>query len=336
MRIVVDAMGGDEAPSKIVDGAVEAVQGFVARGESHTILLTGPQDVVRDRLVVCGGERFLGRGIECVHTDDVITMDESPAEALKKKTRSSIHVGIELVKRGDADAFVSMGNTGAVMACGLMGLGRIEGVQRPTIGAFFPSARGKTLVLDVGTNVDCKPTHLLQFALMGSVYMESMLGVQNPTVGLMSVGEEDSKGDDLTVKSNELFREKQLFNFKGNVEGRDVLLGGADVIVCDGFVGNVVLKMAESFVKVLKKKVRDYAGQKGADVGGMFNDFFTTAMVDWDYQSHGGVPLLGVNGVVIIGHGSSSGKALCRAIHVAKEMVEKRINEVIREKIKLA
>ncbi len=336
MKIVVDAMGGDEAPSKIVDGAVEAAQGFRSRGEPHTLVLTGNQEAVKARLSACGGDQLLGKGIECVHTDEVISMDEAPADALKKKTRSSIHVGLDLVKRGEADAFVSMGNTGAVMACGLMGLGRIEGVQRPTIGAFFPSAHGKTLVLDVGTNVDCKPSHLLQFAVMGSVYMESMLGVTNPSVGLMSVGEEDSKGDDLTVKSNELFRQKNLFNFKGNVEGRDVLLGGADMIVCDGFVGNVILKMAESFVKVLQKKVRDYVGERGREAGAVFNDFFGHAMVDWDYQSHGGVPLLGVNGVVIIGHGSSSSKALCRAIHVAKEMVEKRINEVIREKIKLA
>ncbi len=336
MRIVVDAMGGDEAPKRIVDGAVEAAREFAVARESHTILLTGISDQVKAQIQACGGESLIGRQLECVHTDEVISMHESPAEALKKKTRSSIHVGIELVKRGEADAFVSMGNTGAVMACGLMGLGRIEGVHRPTIGAFFPTTSGKSLVLDVGTNVDCKPNHLLQFALMGSIYMEAMMGIQNPSVGLLSVGEEDSKGDDLTVKSNELFREKKLFQFKGNVEGRDILTGGSDVVVCDGFVGNVVLKMAESFVKVLQKKVAGYIGTAGADAGNVFKDFFGRSFQDWDYQSHGGVPLLGVNGVVIIGHGSSSGKALRRAIHVAKEMVEKRINESIRERIKLA
>jgi glycerol-3-phosphate acyltransferase PlsX len=336
MKIVVDAMGGDQAPLQIVDGAVLAAREFADRGSAHAIVLTGVQGRILPEITRCGGGDLIGRTLEIHHTEDIIETHESPASALQKKSRSSVHVGVELVKRGQADAFVSMGNTGAVMAVGLMGLGRIEGVQRPTIAAFFPTSSGFTLVLDVGANVDCKPQHLLQFGVMGSIYMHAMRDIDRPRVGLLSVGEEDSKGDELTVKANELFREKQLFNFIGNVEGRDILKGTADVIVCDGFVGNVALKMAESFIKVLQTKVGAYTQQAGAEAGRVFQDFFGKAMSSWDYQSHGGVPLLGVNGVVIIGHGSSSAKALYRAVHVAKEMVEKKINDVIRERIRLS
>ncbi|MBX7150666.1 phosphate acyltransferase PlsX [bacterium] len=334
MKIIVDAMGGDEAPKKIVDGAVEAAREFLSQG--HQVILTGHREKIMEEIHRCEGNDLVGKSIDIVHTDEVIGMCESPTTALREKMHSSIHIGIEMVKRGEGDAFVSMGNTGAVMACGLMGLGRIEGVQRPTIGAFFPTIKGKSLVLDVGANVDSKPVHLLQFGVMGSIYMHAMMNIPTPKVGLLSIGEEDSKGDNLTIQANQLFREKQLFEFAGNVEGRDILMGSSDVVVCDGFVGNVVLKMTESFVKVLQQKIGGFAQQAGAEAGKTFKEFFTKSMSDWDYQSHGGVPLLGVNGVVIIGHGSSSGKALYRAIHVAKEMVEKKINEVIREKIKLS
>ena len=336
MKIVVDAMGGDKAPLNIVDGAVLAAREFAEKHTDHQVILTGPEDVVRREITRCQGDDLLGTALRVVHAEDLIEMHESPAVALTKKTRSSVHVGVELVKKGEANGFVSMGNTGAVMAIGLMGLGRIEGVLRPTIGAFFPTVKGKCLVLDVGANVDCKPAHLLQFGMMGSIYMHTMMDIESPAVGLLSVGEEDSKGDELTVKSNELFREKKLFNFTGNVEGRDILNGTTNVVVCDGFVGNVALKMAESVIKVLKTKVAAYGQQAGPDVVRVFQDFFGKSMADWDYQSHGGVPLLGVNGVVIIGHGSSSPKALVRAVQVAKEMAEKKITSVIREKIKLS
>lgn len=336
MKIVVDAMGGDKAPVNIVDGAVLAAREFADTHADHQVILTGPDDVLRREVTRCQGDDLIGKTLRIVHAGDRIEMHESPSVALTKKTGSSIHVGVELVKKGEADGFVSMGNTGAVMAIGLMGLGRIEGVQRPTIGAFFPTVSGHCLVLDVGANVDGKPQHLLQFGVMGSIYMHAMRQIDNPRVGLLSVGEEDSKGDELTVKSNELFRQKNLFNFIGNVEGRDILSGTSDVIVCDGFVGNVALKMAESFIKVLKTKVGSYGQQAGPEAAKVFQDFFVRSMSDWDYQSHGGVPLLGVNGVVIIGHGSSSLKALYRAIHVAREMAEKRINDVIRERIKLS
>jgi glycerol-3-phosphate acyltransferase PlsX len=340
MRIIVDGMGGDEAPANIVDGVVLAAREFQARGEDHCIVVTGDKDKILDRVNRCEGSAFVNKYIEIVPTSEAIDMSESPTAALTKKTKSSVHVGVTMVKSGEAQAFISMGNTGAVMAIALMGLGRIEGVARPTIGAFFPSLneRGFTLVLDVGANMDCKPNHLLQFGVMGNAYMQVMMQVEKPKVGLLSVGEEDSKGDDLTLKANELFREKKLFEFIGNVEGRDILKGTADVIVCDGFTGNVALKLAESVLGFLKSKFKSFAARNLLNTGlmAMVAPGMRRALKDMDYQSHGGVPLLGVNGVVIIGHGSSSAKALKRAIEVAKEMVEKNINGVIRERIKLS
>ena len=338
MKIIVDGMGGDEAPLHIVDGAVMAAKEFQNSNEPHRIIITGPKDKILARIHHCHGDALLGKYIEIVHTDEWIEMHESPVSALTKKTKSSMHIGMEMMKRGEADAFVSMGNTGAVMAVGLMRLGRIEGVSRPTIGAFFPTICGKTLILDIGTNVDCKPNHLLQFALMGSVYVHTMYNIEDPKVGLLSIGEEENKGDDLTVKTNELFREKKLFDFVGNVEGRDVLKGTTDVVVCDGFVGNVVLKFGESVAGFLKSRFRSAAQKsfKNKLMMLLAKPALVGVFKDMDYQEYGGVPLLGVNGVVIIGHGSSSPKALNKAIHVAKEMVEKKINEVIREKITLS
>jgi glycerol-3-phosphate acyltransferase PlsX len=338
MKIIVDGMGGDEAPVHIVDGAVMAAKEFQERNEPHRIIVTGPKEKILSRVHHCHGDPLLGKYLEVVHTGEWIEMHESPADALRNKPKSSMHIGVEMVKKGEADAFVSMGNTGAVMSVGLMGLGRIEGVARPTIAAFFPSQKGHTLVLDVGAMVDCKPNHLLQFGVMGSVYMHAMMNIESPKVGLVSVGEEDSKGDDLTVKTNELFREKKLFNFIGNVEGRDILAGNADVVVCDGFVGNVVLKFGESVVDFMKSRFRTVAknGLKYKLMMLIAKPALIQVFKDLDYEETGGVPLLGVNGVVIIGHGSSSPKALNKAIHVAKEMVEKKINEVIREKIKLS
>lgn len=337
MKIIVDGMGGDEAPLHIVDGAVLAAREFQEKSEPHQIILTGPQEKILSRVHHCHGDALLGKYLKVVHTDEWIEMHESPALALKSKPKSSMHVGMEMMKKGEADAFVSMGNTGAVMAVGSL-LGRIEGVSRPTIGAFFPTQKGRTLILDVGVMVDCKPNHLLQFGVMGSVYMHAMMNIESPKVGLLSVGEEDSKGDELTKESNKLFREKKLFEFIGNVEGRDILKGTADVVVCDGFVGNVVLKFGESVAGFIKSRFRALAKKSWINKGMMLmaKPVLTGVFKDMDYQEYGGVPLLGVNGVVIIGHGSSSPKALNKAIHVAKEMVEKKINEVIKEKINLS
>jgi phosphate acyltransferase len=330
-------MGGDSAPSRIVDGAVLAARTFKEKGFDHQILITGPKDRIAPAVTSCHGDDLLGTTLEIVHTDEYIDMHDSPADALKKKPKSSMHTGVEMVRKGEAHAFISMGNTGAVMAVALLGLGRIEGISRPAIGAYFPAVHGgTTFLLDVGSNVDCKPANLFQFAVMGSIYVKTMRNIENPKVGLVSVGEEDSKGDDTTIKANELFRQQNIFQFVGNKEGRDVLMGSADVLVCDGFIGNIILKFGESVPKFLKGRFqlsekKSFLTKLGI---GIAKPALKGVFREMDYEEFGGVPLLGVNGVVIIGHGSSSARAVFRAVEVAKEMVEKRINEVIREKIK--
>ncbi len=338
MRIVIDGMGGDEAPAKIVDGAVLAAREFAEGNKHHQIIVTGPQKKVLSQIQLCNGEDLIGHTLEIVHAEEYITMDDAPAEVVRGKSKSSAHIGLALVKSKEADAFIGMGNTGAMMAIGLMGLGRIEGVLRPTIGAFLPSQTGWTLLLDVGAMVDCKPEQLYQFGLMGSIYMSAMWNIENPRVGLLSVGEEDSKGDVLTLGANKLFREKNPVNFIGNVEGRDIMKGTVDVIVCDGFVGNVVLKFAESILGFLKTRIKKTAENSLGDklMLGIAKPTLRSLFQGMDYQEYGGVPLLGVNGIQIIGHGSSSAKAIVSAVHSCEKLVEKKIIDAIREKIKLS
>ncbi len=338
MKIVIDGMGGDVAPARIVDGAVLAAKEFAEEGKGHRIIVTGPKDKISEQIRICEGTDLIGKSLEIIHTDEYVTMEDSPSDIVRGKPNSSAHIGLAMVKKKEAEAFIGMGNTGAMMAIGLMGLGRIEGIHRPTIGAFFPSQTGRTLVLDVGAMVDCKPEHLFQFGIMGSVYMESMFGVKNPKVGLLSVGEEDGKGDAVTLEANKLFREKKSFNFIGNVEGRDILKGTADVVVCDGFVGNVVLKFGESIMGFLKCRFKETAKQGlGYKLGlGMTKPILKQAFKGMDYQEHGGVPLLGVNGVQIIGHGSSSPIAILNAVRAARGLVERGTIDAIREKIKLS
>lgn len=219
------------------------------------------------------------------------------------------------------------------MAASILKLGRIEGVGRPTIGSLFPTDKGRTMVFDVGASVDCKAVHLLEFAIMGSIYMKYIYGVERPRIGLLNVGEEKSKGDTLSLEAYELLEKSEL-NFVGNIEGRDVLTGAADIIVCDGFVGNVVLKFAEGVLEVIKGKFRNYASQgffKKIWTGMMYGTLKNVVLKDFDYQEYGGVPLLGINGVTIIGHGKSSPIAIKNMIYKAEEMVSKRVNEQIRE-----
>lgn len=338
MKIALDAMGGDKAPARIVDGAVLAAKQYATEGLKDTIVLIGDEQQIKTVLKECDGLGYLDQHLEIFQADEVIDMDESPTTALKAKPNSTIHVGTKLQKEGGVDGFVSMGNTGAVMAVSLMGLGRIEGVSRPTIGAFFPRVGGFTLVLDVGAMIDAKPSNLLQFGIMGSIYSTLILERESPRVGLLNIGEEDSKGGETYVEAHQLMREKNVFNFIGNVEGRDILKDTADVIICDGFVGNVALKMTESFVgfvaarlkKVLENpKVRS-AFRENTEV---IKFVLTEVLRGFDYQEYGGVPLLGVNGVVIIGHGSSSPKAVQNAIMSARRMVEKGVNERIKEQL---
>ncbi|MBU2471831.1 MAG: phosphate acyltransferase PlsX, partial [Bacteroidetes bacterium] len=241
-------------------------------------------------------------------------------------------VGLTLHKEGKADAFISAGNTGAVMSASTIILGRAEGVSRPTIGTPFPTEKGPCLLLDAGANVDCKPQHLLEFGMMGSIYANYILGYDNPTVGLINIGEESTKGNEITLEAYNLLQKSKL-NFIGNIEGRDILKGKANVIVCDGFVGNIVLKFAESVLGLLKAKFKDYTASNLLNkiwVGLMYRTL-KKILKDFDYQEHGGVPLLGVNGISIIGHGGSTPKAIMNMILKAEDMLIKEVDRHIAE-----
>lgn len=329
IRIVVDAMGGDEAPLNDVSGAIIAAE---EKPEILDIVLVGKDSLIKEEISKHKADL---KNISIVNAHEVITMHDSPTESLKTKPDSSISTGINLIKEKKADAFVSAGNTGAVMTASILKLGRIEGVGRPTIGSVFPTDSGRTMVFDVGASVDCKAKHLLEFAVMGNIYMKSIYNVSNPRIGLLSVGEEKSKGDTLTLEAFELL-EKSNLNFIGNVEGRDVLRGKADVIVCDGFVGNVILKFAEGVLDVIKGKFKAYAEKgflKKVWIGMMYGTLKNVVLKDFDYQEYGGVPLLGINGVTIIGHGKSSPIAIKNMIYKAEEMVRLGVNGKIREQL---
>jgi glycerol-3-phosphate acyltransferase PlsX len=326
---VVDAMGSDESPLNDVSGAIIAAE---SRPDILEIILVGKENLINAEL---SKHKVNLKNISVLNADEVITMEDSPTESLKLKPDSSLSRGINLVKEKKADAFVSAGNTGAVMTASILKLGRIEGVGRPTIGSLFPTDFGKTMVFDVGASVDCKAKHLLEFAIMGNIYMKNIYELNNPKIGLLSVGEEKSKGDSLTLEAYELL-EKSNLNFIGNVEGRDVLRGKADVIVCDGFVGNVILKFAESVLDVIKGKFRSYAEKgffKKIWIKMMYGTLRNVVLKDFDYQEYGGVPLLGINGVTIIGHGKSSPIAIKNMIYKAEEMVSKGVNEKIRNEL---
>ncbi|MBK8982407.1 MAG: phosphate acyltransferase PlsX [Ignavibacteria bacterium] len=326
IKIAVDAMGGDFAPLNDVSGAIIAAE---ERPDQLEIILVGNEKLIRDEILK---HKVTLHNLEIVNADEVVTMKDSPTESLKTKPNSSISVGLDLVKQKKADAFISAGNTGAVMTASILKLGRIKGVGRPTIGSLFPTDKGKTMVFDVGASVDCKAVHLLEFAIMGSIFIKNVHNIDNPSVGLLSVGEEKSKGDNLTIETYELL-EKSGLNFKGNVEGRDVLRGKVDIIVCDGFVGNVILKFAESVLDLMKSKFRSYADKSFFHkiwVGLMYGTLKNVILKDFDYQEYGGVPLLGVDGVSIIGHGKSSPIAIKNMIYKAEEMVRKEVNEKIR------
>jgi len=330
IKIAVDAMGSDEAPLNDVSGAIIAAE---QKPDALEIILVGKEKLIIEELQK---HKVNPKNISIVNADEIVTMEDSPTESLKTKPGSSISVGINLVKEKKADAFISAGNTGAVMTASILKLGRIEGVGRPTIGSIFPSDIGTTMVFDVGASVDCKATHLLEFALMGNIYVKNIYNISNPRIGLLSVGEEKSKGDSLTHEAYELL-EKSGLNFIGNVEGRDVLRGKAEVIVCDGFVGNVVLKFAEGVLDVIKGKFKAYAAQgffKKVWIGMMYGTLKNVVLKDFDYQEYGGVPLLGINGITIIGHGKSSPIAIKNMILKAEEMVVKNVNGKIRDSIR--
>ncbi|NMB02547.1 MAG: phosphate acyltransferase PlsX [Firmicutes bacterium] len=324
-RIAVDAFGGDYAPEQIVEGALQA-----AELDGISIVLTG--DEARLKSLVSG--KAGSNRIEIVHAPEVIQMDEAPVDAVRKKTESSLVKAAHLVKDGQADALVSAGSTGATMAASLFVIRRIKGVERPAITTLMPTRTGVALVVDAGANVDCRPNQLVQFAQMGSIYASEVLKVHNPRVGLLNIGHEPGKGNQLVQEVYPLLQAAPI-NFVGNAEGRDIPRGDIDVLVCDGFVGNVVLKFAEGLGDALFGMMKEeFTRTVSSQIGALLlKPGLKRIKKRVDYTEYGGAPLLGVNGVVIIAHGGSNAKAIYNAIRVAKEGVEQQIVQTIAERM---
>ncbi len=331
MRIALDVMGGDHGPQATVEGAYLYLR---QAPKEDKVVLVGDRDIIRERLKHIPPKYY--ERLTIVHAPDNIGMNEAPLEALRKKTNSSMVVGLNLHADREVDAFVSAGHTGAQMAGSLFSLKRIPGVKRPAIGSFLPSERGLIFMIDVGANVDCKPIHLLQFAQMGDIFVSEVFNQKDLKVGLLSIGEEEKKGNELTLAAHRLLKE-HLPNFYGNIEGRDILKGTTDIVVCDGFVGNVLLKMAESVMGVITKAIRHNIGSNLLTNLGAFlvKPAFTALKRSYDYEEYGGVPLLGVNGISIICHGNSSAKAIKNALKVAKDMKRHNVNHLIEEKLNI-
>ena len=329
MKIAVDAMGGDYAPHAIVSGAIAATRAAKGRFE---VALVGFKEKIKETLSY--HFRVDELPISIYHASQQVEMSDSPTVALKQKKDSSIAVSMKLHKEGKVDAVVSAGNTGAVLASALINLRKIKNVMRPAIGSLIPNGKDVTLLIDAGTNVDCKPIHLLQFGIMGSIFISKIVGIENPKVGLLSIGEEETKGNELTQATYRLFKKSNL-NFIGNVEGGDVLKDKSDVVVCDGFVGNIVLKFAESFNKVYSFNLRKKIGKRlQYNLGAyLLKPAFSRLKKTFDYAEYGGVPLLGVRGVCIICHGNSSSKAIKNAIFEAEKIINEKVNNHIEQRL---
>ncbi|MBI2878072.1 MAG: phosphate acyltransferase PlsX [Candidatus Tectomicrobia bacterium] len=324
-RIAVDAMGGDHAPRAIVEGAVLAVEEFPLQ-----VILVGQEQAIRPEL-----ERFPQAlsTIQIQPAADVIEMNETPSQALRRKRNSSVQVALDLVKRGEAQAAVTAGNTGAALAASMLVLRPLKGIDRPAIATFLPTAtpKGISILLDAGANVDCRGSQLFQFGLMGSVYAQHALEVESPRVGLLSIGEEDTKGNEASKEAYQLLSKSSL-NFIGNIEGKEVFQGKAEVIVCDGFTGNVALKIGESLAEMFEKMLREAftASWRTKLAYLLVRPHLQAFKKRVDYSEYGGAPLLGVNGICIIGHGRSSAKAIKNAIGLSQRLVEKDLNGCIR------
>ncbi len=323
-RIVVDAMGGDHAPREIVGGALQA-----ARELGVAVTLVGHSEAIRAELAKAPDSPEM----RVVNATQVVTMDDHPTDALKEKPDSSIAVGLRLVKTGQADGFVTAGNTGAAMAHALLTLGRVRGISRPALATVFPTGENTlTILLDVGANADCRPIQLIQFAYMGAAYMQRMFNIPSPRVGLVSIGEEDTKGNQLVLEVNQALRQSRL-NFVGNVEGKDLTRGVCDVAVMDGFTGNVVIKTAEGMAELmfneLRKAVELTPWNRAA--GLVLMSELRKVRRRLDYREYGGAQLLGVDGVTVIAHGRSNARAIFNAIRAARDGVEHGVIEMIRE-----
>ncbi len=329
MKIVVDAMGGDKAPEEIIKGVVMAYRLY----DDVDLILAGKNDIIIREL---RKYKLNEDDITISPASEIISMEEKPALALRKKKDSSIVVGCKLVKEDKADAFISAGNTGAVMASGLFNIGRIKGIKRPPISTVFPSQNGETLVLDAGANMDANPYNLLQYAIMGQIQAQNVLQVNNPRMGLLSVGEEKEKGNKLINDTYELLeKDRRINNFIGNVEGRDIFAGSCDVVICDGFVGNVVLKTTEGVASFMFDMLKDaLIKNMRAKLGALLvKPYLQEIKERVDYRQYGGAPLLGIDGVVIISHGSSDAQAILNAIRVAVDTIKTGVVDKIKTEI---
>ena len=325
--VALDAMGGDHAPGEIVAGAVQAAREFRA-----SVILTGPEAQVRMTLAK---HDTADLDITVEDAPELVAMDEHPADSLKKKN-SSMAASVRLVKEGRASAAISAGNSGAMMAHALFGLGRIRGVDRPGLGIPFPTRSGQCLLLDVGANADCRPQHLVQFALMGSVYAERVYGIASPRVGILSIGEEEGKGNQLVKETYPLLKEAAELaglNFIGNIEGKDIPTGAADVVVCDGYTGNVVLKLSEGLARMIRDLIKEaaYTNLRSKLGGALLKPALEQQFLHLDWRETGGSLLMGLKGVALIGHGRSDARAIRSAIRTARQIAASKPTEVIAE-----
>ncbi len=316
--VAVDAMGGDFGPSVVVPAAIKA-----ARESNGKLVLVGVQEEIEEVISKCN---TTGVEYEIVHASQVVDMDEKPSDILRKKKDSSIQVACRLLKENKVEGIFSAGHSGATVACGMFILGRIPGVERPALATLLPTEKKPMLLLDVGANVDCKPLHLFQFGLMGSTFMRTVMDCESPKLGILSIGEEEGKGNTLVKESYDLIKMAEQINFIGNIEGRDIFSGEVDVAVCDGFVGNVALKLSEglalSLSRILKRELLNNGifARLGAFLSmRAFRKYKSTI----DYAEYGGAPLLGLRGVCIVGHGSSGEQAIASGIRMAYVSIEK-------------
>lgn len=327
-RVALDAMGGDNAPGEIIKGAVEAVK---QRGDIK-ILMTGQKELLEKTL---SEYAYPKDQIEVVNATEVIETAEPPVMAIRRKKDSSIVVAMNLVKKGEADAFVSAGSSGAILVGGQVIVGRIKGVERPPLAPLIPTAKGVSLLIDCGANVDARPSHLVQFAKMGSIYMENIIGKKNPTVGIVNIGAEEEKGNALVKETFPLLKECKDINFVGSVEARDIPSGAVDVVVCEAFVGNVILKLFEGVGGTLISKIKgSMMTSLRSKIGALLvKPALKATLKDFDASEYGGAPLLGLNGLVVKTHGSSTSKEVCNSIIQCVTFKEQRINEKIRDVI---
>lgn len=326
--VALDAMGGDNAPKEMIKGAVQALE----KTDAVQVLLVGKEDVIRAELAQYTYDKVR---IEVVNATEVIETAEPPVNAIRRKKDSSIVVGMKLVKEGQADAFVSAGSSGAVLVGGQVIVGRIKGVERPPLAPLIPTEKGVSLLVDCGANVDARPSHLVQFAKMGSIYMEHVVGIKNPKVGIVNIGAEEEKGNALVKETFPLLKGEKNINFIGSVEAREIPHGQADVIVCEAFAGNIILKLFEGVGSVLISEIKKgMMGSLRSKIGALLvKPALKKALKSFDSSEYGGAPLLGLNGLVVKTHGSSTAKEICNTIIQCVTFKEQKINEKIKESI---